>query len=64
MFYHKEHLECRMEKFKFSTFNHLFELLEKNVLGHLSPWRARRSLGARRTRRTRWARLMEDRQNI
>lgn len=41
------------------TFNHLFELLEEDLLGHFSPWRARRSLWARRTRRTRWARLGE-----
>lgn len=42
------------------TFNHVFELLEKNLLGHFSPWRARRSLRARWTWRTRWTRLMEE----
>lgn len=48
------------KSFVWPTFNHLFELLEKNLLGHFSPWRARRSLWARWTWRTRWARLMEE----
>lgn len=44
-----------------STFNHLFELLQENFLGYLSPRRARRTLGTWRTWRTGWAWLMEDR---
>lgn len=50
-----------MENQDVSTFNHLFELLEKNFLGHFSPRRARGSLWARRAWRTRWARLAEKR---
>lgn len=42
------------------TFNHLFELLEEDLLGHFSPWRAWRSLWAGGTWRTRWAGLGEE----
>lgn len=44
-----------------STFNHLFELLQENFLGYLSPRRPRRTLGTRRTWRTGWAWLIEER---
>ena len=52
---------CGLDNQHVSTFNPVFELLEKNFLGHFGSRRARRSLWARRARRTGWARLVEER---